>query len=673
MDSEVLDVVENIDWGSFDSSDIDDDWASNEEDSSDDLNWDTNEEDIDDLDWDDSDDSVSNEEEFSSDDNDDLDWEDSNDSDDSLDWEDSDGDGLASTDGEDSDNSNNDTDDLDWGEDESDDSLDWEDSDDDNLDSTDWDEDEGNGDSTEWDDSEDSSYSWDESEDEDQGNNDTDDIDWNEAEDEDSDELDWSEDESDDISDSSIDLDEGHVEDSINDADTFQESLSLAEIQANYGVDGLISDVMRGVSMRMGYVKLADIGQCAPVKKSRNTTCKGLTKSVGELSILSPLHVMVSESYQNWLDDGKEELDFPGVRYILLDGFRRVYAGLRNGVLEAPAVIWDFRDKKKGNDLSLILYLLLNKTERHSWSEVWDLFQIIEQKTVLTPNNLEYLLQLESGDSMKLKDIMLSDYPEVKEDLMSNKKTLAQAYNALQKLRKEEDRLSIEDSKGISDVEEAEDIILQEDEKPDSKRDLSDEEVREILEMNSDFSGDLSDDDFNEMVGADIADPRQTPGDRHPLDPALRAAVLVRDGYCCQVTHAGEGLPMELALSILNVHHKISVANGGPDTLENLITVSLDTHTLIHIIIRNGGKLNMKREDFDALPESKREELKKIISIARLDLEAGRRRGKTLEDFKKDNPHPSAFEMPGAVQSRNMKAIQEHGSSLDFKEGIDEE
>ena len=271
----------------------------------------------------------------------------------------------------------------------------------------------------------------------------------------------------------------------------------------------------------------------------------------------------------------------------------------------------------------------------------------------MTPGTLEYLLQLEPGDAMKLKDIMSCEYPDVKEDLLSNKKTITQAYNMLQKYRKEEDQLAKEDNQGIADLEQAEGVIEQAD---DEK--VSNEEVKEILEMEDNFDGELSEEDFDELMGNNIEDERQTVGERHPLDPALRAAVLQRDGYCCQITGRGKGLPAPIALSILNVHHKIPVHAGGTDTMDNLITVCLDAHTLIHVIERNMGKLGMSKEEFDSLEEEEQVFIKGVMKVARIAVEANKRCGKSREQVKKEAEVPK-FMMPGVVQKENMNAIKQ--------------
>lgn len=402
-----------------------------------------------------------------------------------------------------------------------------------------------------------------------------------------------------------------------------------------------------------GVVDFKDILVPDPLKKSRKETYLGLAKSVSEMGILQPIHVMITEGYADWVEDGGEG-EYDGFRYILLDGFRRIWAGYKNGLTRSNAMIWDFKDKDKGNDLALTLSRILNKNQDNSWGEKWYLYQILEAQSALTPGTLEYLLQLRPGDAMKLKDIMSCDYQDVKDELLSNKKTLDQAYNMLQKYRKEEDVLGREDNTGISDMEQAEGLV---EEGGDNL--LNDEDIKEILEMEDNFNGDLSDEDFDELMGNNIADERQTVGERHPLDPALRAAVLQRDGYCCQITGRGKGLPANIALSILNVHHKVPVHCGGTDSMDNLITVCLDAHTLIHIIERNMGKLGMSKEQYDALDEEEQKFIRGVMKIARIAVEANKRQGKTRDQIREETKDAVKFKMPGVVQKENIDAVMQ--------------
>ncbi len=403
-------------------------------------------------------------------------------------------------------------------------------------------------------------------------------------------------------------------------------------------------------------VSISDIVIPSSIKDSRKETYLGLTRSVEELGVLSPIHIMILEGYAEYVEENGSDEGYEGPKYLLLDGLRRVFALKKNDLSRVNAVIYDFKDRDKASDIVNILSLILNKNQRKSWAEVWYLYQVIESQSALTPGNVEYLLQLEPGDAMKLKEIMSrkQEFPEPAEELLSNKKTLQQCYNMLNKLMKEQDQLAKEDISGVSDIEEADGIVNEGD-----GNKLSDAEVKEILDMEDSFDGELSEDDFDELMGNNLADDRQTVGDRHPLDPALRAAVLQRDGYCCQITGRGKGLPTPIALGILNVHHKIPVHCGGMDSMDNLITVCLDAHTLIHIVERNMGKLGMSKEQFDALDEEEKTFITGVMKIARIAVEANKRMGRSREQVRKDTSDSIRFKMPGLVQKENMKAVEE--------------
>lgn len=409
--------------------------------------------------------------------------------------------------------------------------------------------------------------------------------------------------------------------------------------------------------INMGAINISDIVIPTPIKDSRKETYKGLMRSVEELGVLVPIQVMISEGFAEYVEEEGTEEGYDGPKYVLLDGLRRIFALKKNGLDRVNAVIYDFDDKDKGSDMINIISSILNKTQRKSWSEVWYMYQVLEGQSALTPGNIEYLLQLEPGDAMKLKEVMTrkDEFPEPAEDLLSKKKTLQQSYNMLNKLMKEQDQLAKEDISGVSDIDETEGVVNEE----GSDNKLSDDEVKEILDMEDSFDGDLSEEDFDELMGNNLPDDRQTVGDRHPLDPALKAETLLRDGYCCQACGAGKGYPMKYALSFLQSHHKISVANSGVDTEENIVTLCQNCHTTVHTLLKSGMKFGISKEEFDKLPESTKNTMKTVMRIAKVDWEAGRRLGKNRDDFRKDNINSSKFKMPGTDLSENMRALQQ--------------
>lgn len=397
-----------------------------------------------------------------------------------------------------------------------------------------------------------------------------------------------------------------------------------------------------------------------PIKNARKDTYTGLSTSVAEIGIVTPIHVMITEGYAEWVAEnpGYDVEDYDGPKYILIDGFRRIWAGYKSGLTRCNAVIWDFEDKDKGSDLLVILARILNKSQKQSWLETWNLYNILMSQSPLTENTLDYLLHLDSGDSSKLRSIMenADRFPEPKEDLLANKKTLQQAFNMLEKMRKELDKLAEEDNQGISEMEQADGVV----EKAGDQV-LSDEEVKEVLEMGDSFNGELSDEDFGGMLeNEDGVYDRQTTGDRHPLDPVLKAKTMERDQFSCTCCGFGEksGASRIVAMSVLQSHHKISVSNSGPDSEDNITTICMICHTLTHICIKRGLKLGISKGEFDSMPDTEKERYKRIMQLARTDWEAGKRLGKNKERMSKDNSNYSQFKMPGTDLAQNMEAVK---------------
>lgn len=346
-------------------------------------------------------------------------------------------------------------------------------------------------------------------------------------------------------------------------------------------------------------VKFSELTYSKPLKDYREETFKGLTKSVSDLGIVTPIHVMRTENFQQFLDEGGDEDLFDGEKYLLLDGFRRIFAGVKTGLSSCNAIVWVFNDLDLGREASIPLSLVLNKFQKHHWKEIWGMFQVLEMSDITTPNKLEYLLHLGPGESMQLRDIMLSDYDEVKEPLMENKKTLSQSYSALQKLRKEEDALAVEDNRGISMTESGEAVTVEE-----NKPRLTDNEVKEVLDiLKSDEDFEFSDENFSEWSGEESEYNWQDRKEGDKLDENVRLSILERDRYTCQVSGLGKGLPIHLSRKLMEVHHIVPVSLGGRDDPDNLITLSRDVHALVHLIVSQNGKLGMNKETYDSLDE----------------------------------------------------------------------
>lgn len=401
-------------------------------------------------------------------------------------------------------------------------------------------------------------------------------------------------------------------------------------------------------------VKIKQIGFTEPIKRGRKATMTGLTASVKDIGVVVPIHVMKTE--ESDLEDDEEDSD--DFKYILIDGVRRVFASMKNGIDEIDAIVWDFKNKEQGMELALVLSLILNRTQDREWSEIWELYQILEMQTSITPGTLEYLFQLNGGDAMKLKDVMLCDYDEPKQALLNNEKDLEACYKMLQKLRKEENQLAKDDATGFSDtVEGAEDVVSNNTETEDGGQ-LSDEDVMELLEMADDLDNldELKEDDFDALNETDASFvEQQVVGERHPLDPALRQAVLVRDNFtcaCCGIRMIG------VRLGLIAVHHKIPVHVNGKDVMENLVTLCLNCHLSLHVMERQGGSILMSQEDFDSLPEADQMAIRKARKLAKVAIDADKRKGMSKEQVRDATRTSIQHPMPGTGLKENQLAYQ---------------
>ena len=391
-------------------------------------------------------------------------------------------------------------------------------------------------------------------------------------------------------------------------------------------------------------ISVDDIVVSEPVNRSRVMSKIGLSGIIKDLGVLQPIDVMLSEE-----DD----------EYILISGLRRLYGAMRNGIKEIDAIVWNFKDKDRGNELALYLGLILNKHQKRTYSEIWHLYQILELQSPITPSTLEYLLEMDSGDAMKLKDVMTSGYSEeVVSPLIEGEKTLEQAYKQLCKLRKEEDKLAIEDSIGVSDTIEGADEIASE---VNSEAQLTDQDVMELLGMadSTDLES-VDSEDFSDLNQG--VDEGQKVGDRHPLDPALKSAVLQRDTFKCQCCGFGGGA----LLGALAVHHIIPVHCSGKDTMNNLVTLCVNHHLILHIAERNGGKLHITEEEFNAYPENEQRAMKKCLKYAKIAVEAGRRQNLSSDAIRKATESSLKHPMPGAGLKEVEQAYRE--SQLKEKE-----
>lgn len=380
------------------------------------------------------------------------------------------------------------------------------------------------------------------------------------------------------------------------------------------------------IYIRSGMVNVDDIALSEFKKSSRTKTVTGLTGVVGEWGVVTPIHVME-------LSDGV---------FMVLDGSRRIFGAIRNNIDKIPAQIWRFEDKKEGKNKANLISLMLNRSQGFRASEMWEQMKILETVNNASPSLIEYLLQMQSGQAMKLKDVMLSDddYFEIRESLLLGEIDIETAYKKLCAERKKENQLEKEDAMVIDGG------VSEDGEGVDDEQRLSTEAVKDLLEINKDI--DIDDETLESLNKVDEAkqgDYVQDPNNREKLDPELRNEVLERDNFTCQC--CGEG--GQAYLAVLTAHHIIEVVQGGPDTVENLVTLCVKCHILLHTYA--WGKISV---DLNTLDEEEKQKFKKIFKYGNVIIEADKKLGRTHKGVNPATKHP----FPGAELGSNKKAFE---------------
>ena len=392
-------------------------------------------------------------------------------------------------------------------------------------------------------------------------------------------------------------------------------------------------------------------------KRSRETSIIGLTSIIEKWGIVQPLSVL------KLVDDNQ---------YLVLDGLRRLFAAIKSGIKEVECRVWDFEDKTVGKKMANVLSLMITRAEKYTAQEQWNMLQILEDVNDLDPGMIEYLTQMNSGEAMKLKDIMTcNDFyaDEIKEKLLTGEFTIEQAYKKLANERKKENKLAKEDSTSV-DVEglsanDSDETKIVDDASEQSGNEepvehFSNGEVAEMLELAKTGVDDTdvpleSLNKTEEIRGSDM---HQKVGERHPVDPAVRQGTFIRDGFKCRCCGLGGN---EAYLSVLAFHHAVPVYLGGPDTKENGLTLCVTCHILLHNYLF--GQLQV---ELDKLDEHEQQRFRNVFKYGNIALEAQKRRGMSKEDAKKQDTglkHP----MPNAnvgINKKILKAAEAEGYVL---------
>lgn len=482
------------------------------------------------------------------------------------------------------------------------------------------------------------------------------------------------------------------------------DGLNSAAVEAISSVNDVVTVKSDAYSVRYTHISPHQVVGTKPIKDYRADTYSGLFNVIREMKVIVPIVVTPLAEYADFLADNNittgaeaDELGYAGPRYRLIDGWRRVFAALKNNQDEIPAAIITFHDIEVGRDLATLMHLVLNRAQKHTWPEKWSMVKVVDESYSLTPSMLDWLLNLDAGDSMRLKEVMLAEYPEVTEGFLSGKKDLMRSYKALEKLRKEEANPTAgDDERKISSVDEASDLAT--DDTGDAP--LSDEEVKNLLEMGDELrevrdllnkeadtdDTDIDDDNYGgdpipenaaEQVGFEGGDDDedmfgevdentvQDTKDRKPLSKELRTAILARDEFTCQACGYGKGITSMVHLGQLEAHHKTSVYVGGSDAMSNFVTLCQRCHGLVHILAGFNAKIGMTKEELENVPDNDQTMFRVCIKFAKIILKAEEETGKALRKYK---PVRNPFWEQQKQAQEDLEALEDEEATEDTVE-----
>ena len=264
---------------------------------------------------------------------------------------------------------------------------------------------------------------------------------------------------------------------------------------------------------------------------------------------------------------------------------------------------------------------------------------------------IEYLLDLDSGEYSKLKDVLLDNDPEIVDKLLLGQMTIVQAFKALEKRRSKESKdekdikmasnvYSDTEKSGVNSIEDAGEL-------GDEGSALTNEQIERIGTDLSRIDEEIEDKSLDEMVAESNDTPgfephKQKVGEREFIDPVIKKTVFARDNFTCKCCLEGG----ESYVDVMDFHHVLPVYLGGEDTPENGITLCVKCHRFVHLW--STGDLHLPKEKTEAeLAELTEEDLfkykaeqakfKKIVYIGDKIRKGMAQRGMNREQYKKEH------------------------------------
>lgn len=315
------------------------------------------------------------------------------------------------------------------------------------------------------------------------------------------------------------------------------------------------------------YLDIEKIAITQRIRKMQSV--EGLVQSVQSTGLLQPIVVAPTAT---------EGL------YVLLDGYRRLQACARAGKTKVPCIV----NNRVNTPEIPILEAMYNHSQNYAIKEQVDYINYLEtQKGIMNPAMIEYLLQMNSGDYTKLKDILNDNDDDIVTKLYDGAYDIATAFRKLEQRRKKETMEEKENKKAarVYDDEEESGADQIQGSGEEATGDALTEEQIQALSINAEsLDDDIEDASLTEMIEEDkdlqgFKPHKQKVGEREYVDPIIKKTVMARDKSTCQCCKRGG----EQYVDILDYHHILPVFLGGADTPENGIMLCVACHRLVHL------------------------------------------------------------------------------------------
>lgn len=358
----------------------------------------------------------------------------------------------------------------------------------------------------------------------------------------------------------------------------------------------VMDDSENGDNFKLAYIDIENIAVVNRIRKNNNVD--DLVKSIKSTGLLMP--VVVAPTATQGL-------------YVLINGYRRLLACARSGKRNIPCII----NTKVNTPEIPVLEAIYNHSKRYSNREIVDYIEYLEKQTGLyNASMIEYLLQLNSGDYTKLKDILNDDDDEIVSKLFDGSYSIEAAFRKLEQRRKKEtiDEKELKKAEKVYENEEESgaDSLVGTGEEADGVA-LTEDEIKRLAISVHEIDNGLDDESLEDMIeegkNIDGYKPyKQDPNHREYLDPAVRKAVLARDKNTCQICKYISG---QEYVETLDVHHILEVYLGGDDDVDNLIVCCTVCHKLIHLY----GRGDLYIRPLEEMSEHEQIKFKKIVKL----------------------------------------------------------